>query len=88
MRCMYASFSGCLGIDEGCCTKVLPCGLNEGDCDGDDQCLDELVCVKDSCPYNGTLSSNENGWDKEDAESLQEKGPAMSNQAMQSFWKK
>ena len=34
-----------------CCTKEKPCGLGEGDCDKDEDCIGELVCrdKKNSC---------------------------------------
>merc|ERR1719471_107068 len=31
-----------------CCTPENPCGMDEGDCDTDADCKDELVCVQDA----------------------------------------
>jgi hypothetical protein len=30
----------------GQCTSDDPCGLCEGDCDSDDECVDDFVCFK------------------------------------------
>ena len=35
--------------DGSCCTAQNPCGIGEGDCDRNDQCLGYLVCGKDNC---------------------------------------
>ena len=38
--------------DKECCDLDAggPCGEGEGDCDGDDECEDGLVCGSDNCP--------------------------------------
>ena len=35
--------------DPSCCTAQNPCGIGEGDCDRNDQCLGDLVCGKNNC---------------------------------------
>ena len=35
--------------DYSCCTARNPCGIGEGDCDGNDQCLGDLICGEDNC---------------------------------------
>ena len=35
-----------------CCTENNPCEVNQGDCDVDDQCKDDLVCGKNNCGSN------------------------------------
>ena len=32
-----------------CCSSESPCGLAEGDCDYDDDCLGGLLCGQDTC---------------------------------------
>ena len=34
---------------EECCTEDDPCSLGQGDCDGYDECKDDLVCGKNNC---------------------------------------
>merc|ERR1719483_711710 len=36
--------------DRSCCTRKAPCGINQGDCDRDNQCSGNLVCGKNNCP--------------------------------------
>ena len=48
------SFSGCdwTGtLDENwlCCSSSQPCGVSEGDCDNDDECLGHLLCATYNC---------------------------------------
>ena len=35
--------------NKDCCTVHTPCGENEGDCDRDEDCADDLVCMPKSC---------------------------------------
>ena len=35
--------------DWSCCTVENPCGIGEGDCDNDNQCIGYLVCGTDNC---------------------------------------
>ena len=35
--------------DGSCCTVDKPCGIGEGDCDLDSECIGALVCGKDNC---------------------------------------
>ena len=52
--------SGCAGIKECylyngvhtglCCTPSNKCGINEGDCDNDSDCMEGLVCKDNNCP--------------------------------------
>ena len=32
-----------------CCTDSKPCGIAEGDCDTNDECIGHLVCGSDNC---------------------------------------
>ena len=55
-RLLYPG-SGC-GATNGtrtgnCCTNDNQCGINEGDCDSDAQCLPGLVCGQNNCPWGG-----------------------------------
>ena len=44
--------------DEDFCTVDEPCGVDEGDCDGDDECRnDDLVCGLHNCPDSLGVSS-------------------------------
>ena len=45
------NFTGCdwTGETYSCCSSSHPCGMFEGDCDGDDECADNLVCGTDNC---------------------------------------
>ena len=36
--------------DEDFCSITYPCGVGEGDCDGNDECINDLVCGLDNCP--------------------------------------
>ena len=36
-----------------CCTAETPCGLDEGDCDQDEQCSNNLICGTDNCLWGG-----------------------------------
>ena len=35
--------------DSSCCTVENPCGLGEGDCDQDNQCIGNFVCGYENC---------------------------------------
>ena len=50
--CCYAPTVG----DEHFCTFGIPCGENEGDCDTNDECQDDLECGSNNCP--GSLGFN------------------------------
>ena len=39
-----------------CCSKKKPCGVGQGDCDDDYECVDDLVCGKDNCGGWGLMS--------------------------------
>ena len=45
------SFTGCdwTGITWGCCSSSQPCGVSEGHCSNDDECLGLLLCGTDNC---------------------------------------
>ena len=43
-----SSFSDCDNIWD-CCTSQNPCGLNSGDCDLNDHCMNDLVCGIANC---------------------------------------
>ena len=47
-------FSGCDWMQNAedifsCCSIDKPCGIYEGDCDDDDECLGTLECGEDNC---------------------------------------
>ena len=52
------SFTGCDGEGNywSCCSSSNPCGVAEGDCDYDDDCLGHLLCGTDNClsPFSST----------------------------------
>ena len=38
--------------NDDCCTSERPCYQNEGDCDGDEDCFGNLICLQDhNCPW-------------------------------------
>ena len=45
------NFTGCdwTGETWSCCSRSHPCGIFEGDCDGNDEYADNLVCGSFSC---------------------------------------
>ena len=48
------SFTGCDGTgtyseNVRCCSSSQPCGVSEGHCDNDDQCLGHLLCGTKNC---------------------------------------
>ena len=45
------TFSGCdgTGFTWYCCSSSKPCGVAEGDCNYDDDCLGHLLCGVDNC---------------------------------------
>jgi hypothetical protein len=45
------AFAGAANSD--CCTALSPCGIDQGDCDSDDQCGLGLVCGSNNCPWGG-----------------------------------
>ena len=54
---LYYIDCGCNGIGYGyneyyrnCCSEINLCGINQGDCDSDDQCDGDLVCGNNNCP--------------------------------------
>ena len=48
---ILGNFTGCdwTGETWDCCSNSHPCGLFEGDCDGDDECNDNLLCGSNNC---------------------------------------
>ena len=44
-----------------CCTPKNKCGIDEGDCDSDNDCEEGLKCGRDNCP-----DKTGNEWNKED----------------------
>ena len=53
-------YKPCTGGDN-CCTSSKPCGVNEGDCDNDDDCMAGLKCGFNNCPIKLGLA-----WDSTD----------------------
>ena len=52
--CCYAAIVG----DEDFCTTDEPCGVDEGDCDSDNECKSHLFCGSNNCLDSlGILSS-------------------------------
>ena len=46
---IFADFGKGTSSDWGHCSIQRPCSLREGDCDGDTECKDGLVCGQDNC---------------------------------------
>ena len=46
----YSQIDCCYSIEEDFCTVENPCGINQGDCDSNDACLDGLICGFNNCP--------------------------------------
>ena len=44
--CCYTVVQG----DDDFCTIDEPCGVNEGDCDSNDECKNHLFCGSNNCP--------------------------------------
>ena len=46
-----ADATNCTDInwDYTCCTSANPCGLDQGDCDSDDECSGDLKCGDNNC---------------------------------------
>ena len=42
----------CYSEEEDFCTLENPCTENQGDCDSNSDCLNELVCGFDNCPHS------------------------------------
>ena len=53
-------FKDCNGGDD-CCNENNKCGVQEGDCDNDSDCLDGLKCGSDNCEIKTGLN-----WDDAD----------------------
>ena len=51
LDCCYNATIG----DYQFCSSGIQCGINEGDCDSDDECQNDLVCGTDNCNYNASL---------------------------------
>ena len=49
LNCLAKSCNG-TPYDNECCSSKQQCGINEGDCDSNDDCIGDLVCGKDNCP--------------------------------------
>ena len=45
----FVDFGKGTSSDWGHCSRQRPCSLREGDCDGDSECKDGLVCGEDNC---------------------------------------
>ena len=46
--CCYVPSPSVVG-DEDFCTTVIPCGVDEGDCDSHEECQENLICGSDNC---------------------------------------
>ena len=57
---LFLSLIACTGGDS-CCTPENKCGIDEGDCDNDNDCQDGLVCGSNNC-------SNKSGDDWESSD--------------------
>ena len=42
----------CYSLEEDFCTIENPCGVDQGDCDSNVECLDGLVCGLNNCPIS------------------------------------
>ena len=56
----YSITAKCTGGDS-CCSEENRCGVGEGDCDSDADCLDGLLCGTGNCP-----STRSAFWDSDD----------------------
>ena len=45
-----SSYDCCYSLEEDNCTIANPCGVNQGDCDSNLECLDVLACGLNNCP--------------------------------------
>ena len=52
--CCYVAING----DENFCTHEYPCGADEGDCDSNEECQNELFCGSNNCPNSLGISSS------------------------------
>ena len=53
-RCFISSESS---YNANCCSPDQPCGIEQGGCEFDDDCFDNLECVKDNCGLNNNETS-------------------------------
>ena len=56
-KCSYKTNPKCFISTEfsyksSCCTPNEPCGIEQGGCEFDDDCFDNLECVRNSCGLN------------------------------------
>ena len=72
----FTARTGCSGGNI-CCTNDNQCGEEEGHCNSDADCVDDLVCGTDNCVNNNDL-----WWDLKD--NCCEKPECESHQAFQS----
>ena len=55
--CCYVPTIG----DENFCISEIPCGINEGDCDSNNECQTNLICdIENSCPAHLGFASDVN----------------------------
>ena len=45
----YISGLRCAGVNNGCCTSIQPCKVDDGDCDDDTHCEGSLKCGVANC---------------------------------------
>ena len=50
LNTQFCSHCDCLNGDVNICTAENPCGLEEGDCDYDNECQPGLTCGTNNCP--------------------------------------
>ena len=55
---LLISVPHCLGEDSGCCTEEDPCGLGDGDCDYDEDCLPLFSCGSNNCKELNPLNAD------------------------------
>ena len=54
------SFSGCdaIGNTWDCCSLQKPCGVAEGHCEDDDECLNHFLCGSNNCLHLFPIGSD------------------------------
>ena len=61
-KCTYKTNPRCFisresSYNANCCSPDQPCGIEQGGCAFDDDCFDNLECVKDNCGLNSNETS-------------------------------
>ena len=49
-KCNPNSWDKYEGYHDACCSDLEKCGIDEGDCNSDSECLGSLICLYNGCP--------------------------------------